>query len=332
MFTHDISNKIIDPEGDELRFQVSVQGFSSIPIWIEFFPTKQLFKFSPTIAHLGTFNISITAKDLYLEYTTFFAVAVEDSPPEFYEKIPDQLIKAFHDFEYFIPKENFFDENGDLIYYDVLVEEVGQNTGKVKLSFGCPWLQFEKEPPRLFGKPNVKGNYTIYLQVSDGQLTTELPFQIIVDNYPPIPQISFDDKIVDFDEPFTLYIPSGLFRDPDNDTLRVEVQLRVNNSDMTIPYWVTYTPESKKIVGSIPKEVPIRFLEDEWMYYEVFTLRIKGYDPLNQYGFCDWHVVLRHIAPQPNRKNSLQLQINSQITKQIIVAKPEKHFEFIFSS
>lgn len=82
---------------------------------------------------------------------------------------------------------------------------------------------------------------------------------------------------MDLKEDFEYPLPKGLFNDPDNDNLDYEAKQIVNGSETTLPEWLSFDSDRKKILGT-PTSKYIYYDSIKRQFYQAFTIRIIASD------------------------------------------------------
>jgi Ca2+-binding RTX toxin-like protein len=164
--------------------------------------------------------------------------------PSVFEIVANQRSTEDEAFTFSLPSDTFYDEDNDAL------------TFTVSLANGSPlptWIVFNPLDLSFTGTPppNFNGSLIVSIAASDGQLTTNQIFSLVVEavNDAPTVAVQIADQTFSSGQPVNYTLPSGAFEDVDGDNLRLSPSL-ANGSPL--PIWLSFNAETRTFTGTAP--------------------------------------------------------------------------------
>ncbi|MCT7960571.1 DUF4347 domain-containing protein [Laspinema sp. D1] len=245
-----------DADGDTLTYSATLDNDNPLPSWLSFNPTTRTFSGTPTVNHIGSLNIKVTASDGMATVRDIFALVVSDvsnTAPVVNEAIADVTANVSAPFNFVIPGNTFSDTDGNPLTYSATLED------------GSPlpsWLSFDATTYTFTGTPTVNnlGNIPIKITVSDGSFSVSDTFILTVSetatpseepsaempNAVPVVEKALSSPNAIVFQPFSFTIPGDAFSDADGDTLTYTATLANGGP---LPEWLQFEPSTGTFSG-----------------------------------------------------------------------------------
>ena len=311
--------KVFDFQFDALTFDDTDLDYitytsSKLPSWLNFFPATQRFYGTPTIADLGKHYISVSAFDGFSTTSDSFELSITNSPPTFLN-LDKQILKLGDKFEWQMPPNTFVDPDGDELTYKVKIKES-------KILIDLPgWLSFDKDRNIIYGKPEMtditkdvqKNSYfqifeivIIAMDIANQESSTS--FLLTITNSAPIYEIksltnSPQNIILGLTYDWTL--PGNIFSDSDGDILKYSCYLKNGEQYETIPDWLTFDADRKRLYGT-PSVKDVGNVDEEQKYFKLIQIVIRASDVVDL--FSEFLFNLSIINHSPNYNPASQLE------------------------
>jgi Ca2+-binding RTX toxin-like protein len=229
-----------DIDGDDLTLTATLANGSALPAWIEF--EDGTFTGTPPQDFHGSIELLVTASDGTLTAEQGFTLVVDavNDAPVANETLDDIHVNEDEAFEFALDADAFDDIDGD----DLTL------TARLANGSALPaWIEFEDgtftgTPPQDF-----HGSIELLITASDGTLTAEQEFTLVVHpvNDAPVAGETLEDVHVDEDEAFEFALDPAAFDDIDGDDLTLTATL-ANGS--ALPAWLEF--EDGTFTGTPP--------------------------------------------------------------------------------
>ncbi|UVC10698.1 putative Ig domain-containing protein [Rhizobium sp. TH2] len=225
--------------GDTLTYSATSADGSALPDWLDFDPATRTFSGTPLNGDVGTLTVKVIASDGSLSASTTFDIVVENTndapvaipftPPTVMEDIPFSfsIAGAFTDADL-----------GDTLSYEVLDYPA--------------WMTFDASTGTISGALGNEyvGIVSITVRASDGDVTVDNTFELVVENTNDAPTSSgsLGEQDVFEDSELNFTFDADMFVDQDiGDTLTYSATLE-DGSDL--PDWLDFDPATRTFSGT----------------------------------------------------------------------------------
>ena len=245
------ADSFIDPEGDSLTYQVSMEDGSAFPAWLSFDAATQTFSGTPTNNEVGQLEIKVTATDSAAATTSdVFTLTVNNTndAPVVNNAINAQVTDEDAEFSFQIPANTFADlDIGDSFSYEVSLAD-----GRALPT----WLSFDVASQTFSGTPRNDDVAQLDIKVTatdSGAVSVSDVFSLTVNNTNDRPEGSLYEhghQHVKEGEAFSFQVPTDTFVDPDvGDTLTYTVMLD-NYDEDPLPDWLHFDAAMQTFSGT----------------------------------------------------------------------------------
>jgi Ca2+-binding RTX toxin-like protein len=229
-----------DADGEPLQFAVRTADGAALPSWLSFDGTT-LAGTAPA-GFAGSIELVAVASDGRTSVEDMFTISAVSGnrAPILVAPIASVTVNEDAAIDFTVPAGSFSDPDGDALILGAT------------LAGGDPlpsWLSFSDG--RFVATPpaNFNGIIPILLSASDGALTTETSFDLIIRavNDAPVVQGVFADVLVPEDHAIDVAVGPATFSDPDGDPLTLSVTL---DDGSELPQWLGFA--AGRLVGTPP--------------------------------------------------------------------------------
>ncbi|WP_323640787.1 putative Ig domain-containing protein, partial [Pectobacterium polonicum] len=235
-----------DPDGDTLTLSATLADGTALPSWITFNAATGTFSGTPANGDVGSLTIKITATDgSNASVSTTFGLTVTNvnDAPVVSGTIAAQSIAQGGSLNVAIPAGTFTDPDGDTL------------TLSATLADGSPlpsWITFNAATGTFSGTPanGDVGSLTIKITATDGSnasVSTTFGLTVTNVNDAPVVSGSVAPQTIAQGGGLNFTLPTGLFTDPDGDTLTLSATL-ANGSPL--PSWITFNATTGTFSGT----------------------------------------------------------------------------------
>jgi hypothetical protein len=230
-------NTFSDPDGNTLYLTATTSPTNSLPAWLSFNDTTNLFTGTPASGDAGVVTLRVTASDTMATVFTQFTVLVNRKPTAT-QTIANQYVTIGYSYSYLVPSGIFSDADGN----SVTVSSSLLN-GTLPL-----WLNFNPSAMFYSGTPSSTdyGVLTIRLKGTDGMGSTYIDFGLTV-NRQPVVNNPINSQLVTIGNSFTFNVPNNIFYDADGDSLDLSSTL---TSGASLPTWLTFNSVAAAYTGT----------------------------------------------------------------------------------
>ena len=227
------SDLFVDPNDDVMSYSARLVSGKSLPSWLQFNPLTIGFGGMPQSGDAGNLTIILSATDNICHEipTVNFTISV-DFLPVLSHRIANQLAPIGQPYQFFVPKNSFYDPAGLALSY------LAQGIGNQPLP---GWLQFNAMSLLFSGVANT-ANITIYtLQLiaansAGGQVIAS--FTLRTDHFPVFNKL-LSLPIASVNQPWIWTLPNNAFTDMDGDPL---VYFAAQENGSPLPSWLSFNP------------------------------------------------------------------------------------------
>ncbi|NGZ05238.1 MAG: tandem-95 repeat protein, partial [Magnetococcales bacterium] len=243
------ANTFFDADAsDTLQWSITSLDGSPLPSWLTVNPTTGVLSGTPRNAHVGSWNIKVTASDgRGGSAADFFSLAVENTndAPRLNAPMNAVTVQEGNALNLVLAPDTFTDVDvGDRLSYSAT------------LANGQPlpsWLTFHAETLSFSGTPGHAqvGTVAVRVVARDGAGTEAngtFDLTVTVFNRAPTVETPLAAQTVHEDQPFRFRIPNNSFADADGD--RLTYRVTPLSGDEALPGWLTFNAANATLSGT----------------------------------------------------------------------------------
>ncbi|KAA3498698.1 tandem-95 repeat protein [Rhizobium rhizogenes] len=225
-----------DPDGNPLTYTAKLSSGAPLPAWLSF--NGQTFKGMPPANFNGALDIRVTASDGLLSANDVFRLTitpVNDAPVRA-KPLPDVSVLEDSLVSIAISAGTFTDIDSSNLTYTARLADGSALPAWLKLS----GTMFTGTAPA-----NFNGVLDIVVTASDGALTASGDFRLTIAPVNDAPAVvsALPDISSSEDQPVSIAIPAGSFRDVDSGELAYSAKL---SSGAALPAWLSFNGQTFK--------------------------------------------------------------------------------------
>jgi len=215
------------------NYTASLVGGVPLPSFVGFDPSSRTFIFAPRSGNQNSYQIQVTADDLWGGVaSTTFNLVVPDRPPVIAQPLSNQTATSGEPFLYTFTA--FPDSDLDIITYSAALQGTSGLPG---------WLAFNQATRTFSGTPFGRGNYPLVVTGNDGfGGTISDTFSITVPSTPPFVLNPIGTQTASAGTAYSFTVNTNTFFDIDNDPLTY--------SASSVPPFLTFYNATRTFIGT----------------------------------------------------------------------------------